>query len=143
MKHIERTITIDKPLAKVWNYLSDFTTTTEWDPGTVETRRISGGGGVGTRYLNTSKFLGRETQLEYTVEEAATQSLLRLAGENKTVVSLDTLKFSGDEQSTTVVYRAEFTFKGMAKLVEPLMPLALKKLGDEAEKGMHAALDRL
>ena len=35
-------------------YLSDFTTTNEWDPGTVSTERVSGDGGVGTTYHNTS-----------------------------------------------------------------------------------------
>ena len=45
----------------VFAYLSDFTTTTEWDPGTVRTTRESGDGGIGTRYRNVSRFLGRET----------------------------------------------------------------------------------
>ena len=66
---IVRTITVAKPVHLVFAYLSDFTTTTEWDPGTIRTTRASGDGGVGTEYLNTSKFLGRETQLTYVVEE--------------------------------------------------------------------------
>jgi hypothetical protein len=34
---VQRTIVVDKPLEAVFGYLSDFTTTTEWDPGTVVT----------------------------------------------------------------------------------------------------------
>jgi len=30
---LQRTVTVQKPLGKVFAYLSDFTTTTEWDPG--------------------------------------------------------------------------------------------------------------
>ena len=45
---IERTVTVDRPPAEVFAYLADFTTTTEWDPGTVRTTRESGDGGVGT-----------------------------------------------------------------------------------------------
>ena len=62
---IERTVTTPTPLPTVFAYLSDFTTTTEWDPGTVRTVRESGNGGTGTRYRNTSRFAGRETELVY------------------------------------------------------------------------------
>jgi len=61
---LQKTVVIDKPRDAVFDYLSDFTTTTEWDPGTVVTVNQHGGdGGAGTTYLNTSTFLGRKTQL--------------------------------------------------------------------------------
>ena len=56
---IERSVTVGQPVDRVFAYLSDFTNTTEWDPGTVRTERVAGDGGVGTRYHNVSKFLGR------------------------------------------------------------------------------------
>ncbi len=46
-------------------------------------------------------------------------------------------------EGTTVTYRADFEFKGLAKLVAPLLAPAFKKLGDEAEQGMRDALGRL
>jgi len=58
---LQRTVVTDKPLGKVFDYLSDFTSTTDWDPGTVTTIRLDGDGGVGTSYLNTSEFLGRRS----------------------------------------------------------------------------------
>ena len=66
---LQKTVVVDKPLDAVFNYLSDFTSTTEWDPGTVVTVNHHGDGGVGTTYLNTSTFLGRKTQLTYIVRE--------------------------------------------------------------------------
>jgi hypothetical protein len=60
-----KTVVADKPLDAVFGYLSDFTTTTDWDPGTVTTVRRHGNGAVGTTYLNTSTFLGRTTQLTF------------------------------------------------------------------------------
>ena len=35
MATIRRTIEVPRPLTQVFDYLSDFTTTNEWDPGTV------------------------------------------------------------------------------------------------------------
>jgi uncharacterized protein YndB with AHSA1/START domain len=143
MTTIERTVTVDRPLAKVFAYLSDFTTTNEWDPGTVETVRVSGDGGVGTAYRNTSKFAGRETELTYVVEEIVPDKVFALRGENKTVVAHDTMTFRETPSGTEVRYVAEFEFKGLAKLVAPLMGPFFKKLGDEAEQGMREALVKL
>ena len=138
---IVRTITVDRGAPEVFAYLSDFTTTEEWDPGTVRTIRESGDGGVGTRYHNVSKFLGRETELTYVVEEVESPRRLRLRGENKTVVAHDTMTLEPTPSGgTELTYRAEFEFKGVAKLVAPLAAPAFKRLGDKAEQGLLEAL---
>ena len=46
-------------------------------------------------------------------------------------------------EGTTVTYRADFEFKGIAKLIAPLLAPAFRRLGDEAEKGLRTALGRL
>ena len=138
-----RTVVTDKPVQAVFAYLSDFTTTTEWDPGTVSTVRQGGDGGVGTTYLNTSKFLGRTTELTYVVDELVDQQRIQLRGENKTVVSVDTMTFRPLAEGTEVAYGVEFTFKGASRFVGPLLKPALERLGNEAEAGMRDALSRL
>jgi len=155
---LKRVVTTDKPLDQVFAYLSDFTTTTQWDPGTVETVRTSGDGGFGTEYLNTSTFAGRQTQLTYVVEDLVPNRHIALRGENKTVIAHDTMTFreigtstegtsprvtSKNVTSTEVTYTADFTFKGIARLVAPFMKPAFERLGNEAEHGMAAALARL
>lgn len=139
---IERTVTVDVPVNRAFAYLADFTTTTEWDPGTVSTVRLDGQG-VGTRYRNTSRFLGRETSLVYVVEELVADERIRLRGENQTVISVDTMTFRSTAAGTEVTYTADFTFKGVARFVAPLLRPALTKLGDEAEKGLRSALGKL
>ena len=137
---ITRTLHVPRPSDEVFAYLQDFTTTEEWDPGTVRTTRLEGDGGVGTRYRNVSRFLGRETELEYVVEQADSPGRLRLRGENKTVISEDTMTLTPTPAGTALTYRAEFTFKGASRLVAPLLAPAFKRLGDEAEKGLRDAL---
>ena len=114
-----KTVVVEKPLDAVFGYLSDFTTTTDWDPGTVTTVRRHGNGGVGTTYLNTSTFLGRTTQLTYVVDELVDQQLIQLRGENKTVIAVDTLTFRPVASGTEVTYAAEFTFKGLSRIARP------------------------
>ena len=86
---VARTLTVERPVAEVFAYVSDFTNTEEWDPGTVRTTLVSGEGGVGTTYHNVSRFLGRHTELTYVVTEVKAPFLLLLRGENKTVVAHD------------------------------------------------------
>jgi carbon monoxide dehydrogenase subunit G len=140
---LHKTVVVEKPLDAVFDYLSDFTTTTDWDPGTVTTVRRRGDGGVGTTYLNTSTFLGRTTQLTYVVDELVDQQLIQLRGENKTVIAVDTLTFQSVASGTEVTYVADFTFKGLSRIAAPLLKPAFERLGNEAEAGMRKALNRL
>ena len=137
---IQRTVSAEVPVRRAFDYLADFTTTTEWDPGTVSTARLSGDGGVGTTYRNTSRFLGRTTELTYVVEELVPDELVRLRGENRTVVSVDTMAFRWTGSRTEVTYTAEFAFKGVSRLLAPLLAPAFVHLGNEAEAGLREAL---
>jgi carbon monoxide dehydrogenase subunit G len=139
--NIVRTIAVPRPPEEVHAYLRDFTTTTEWDPGTVETTRELGDGGVGTRYRNVSSFLGRRTELTYVVEEDEPPHTLRLRGESKTVVAHDSMTMRATPGGgTELTYRADFAFKGLARLVAPLTAPAFRRLGDEAAEGLRKAL---
>ena len=140
---LRRIVTVATPLDKVFAYLADFSTTTEWDPGTVTTIRTTGDGAVGTEYLNTSTFAGRTTQLTYVVQELVPNQRISLRGENSTVIAHDTMTFRETENGTEVSYTADFAFKGVARLVAPLLRPAFNRLGDRAQAGMAAALTRL
>lgn len=144
MNHIERTVTVDKPAERVWDYLADFRSTNDWDPGTVRTELTSGDGGPGTTYHNTSKFLGKETEIVYTVTEVEPGRRIKLQGDNPSVTTYDTITVeAAPGGGTSVTYRAEFELHGLAKVADPVMGLPLKKLGDDAEASLQKALDGL
>ena len=144
MLSLERAITVHVPLERVWSFLTDFTTTEQWDPPTQSTELVSGDGGVGSVYRNVSKILGRTTEIEYTVIDVEPQSLFRLEGRTDSMTMLDSMEFeSAPTGETTVRYTVEFQPRGVARLLEPLMPLGLKKLGDDAAEHMRTALEQL
>jgi len=143
MPSVERTVTVEKSIDKVWTYLSDFRTTEQWDPPTVSTTRTSGDGGVGTTYTNVSKFLGNETEVEYVVTEYVEQQRLQLAGDAGSVKLLDTITFEQNGTGTWVTYHAEMDPVGAAKLATPLLPPALKVLGDKVASSMEEQLNQL
>ncbi len=140
---IQRSVETPAAPAAVFTYLSDFTTTNEWDPGTVRTTLLSGDGGAGTKYRNVSKFAGRETELTYEVIEHRPDSRYVIRGENKTVIARDTIDIEPAGTGSRVTYTADFEFRGVAKYAAPLLAPAFKKLGDEAEEGLRDALAKL
>lgn len=140
---LQRSVETDASPAAVFAYLSDFTNTNEWDAGTVRTTLDSGDGGVGTKYHNISKFMGRETELVYEVVKHEPDSLFVLRGENKSVVAHDTMEIFAAGTGSKVTYTADFEFKGIGKFVAPLLAPALKKLGDDAEKGLRDGFGKL
>ena len=79
---LQRSLETNASPEAVFAYLSDFTNTNEWDPGTVHTELVSGDGGVGTTYHNVSKFMGRET--EYRVFYSETQDGNMVRGDRVT-----------------------------------------------------------
>ncbi len=143
MPSVERTVTVDTAPQKVWDYLSDFRTTEEWDPPTVSTERTSGDGGVGTTYHNVSKFLGSEQEVDYVVTEYVAGSRLQLAGDAGSIKLLDTITVEPHGTGTSVTYHAEFDPEGAAKVLEPLMPVALKLLADKVASSLEEKLQQL
>jgi uncharacterized protein YndB with AHSA1/START domain len=140
---IEREVVVAATPEQVFDYLADFRSTEEWDPGTVRTVLLQGDGGIGTTYRNTSRFAGRETELIYEVVERIRPDRIVLRGENRTVVAHDTMSFHTEGHITQVTYRAEFRLKGLARLAEPFFRKPFDRLGEEAEQGLRDALMKL
>lgn len=142
MPSVQRTITTPTPSEQVFGYLTDFTNATEWDSGTVSCERSSGDGGPGTVYRNVSRFMGREVELDYTLEEATPPRIV-LVGRRPGTTSRDTITVTPSDGGTRVEYRADFEFSGAARFLGPLIRIPLERLADETERTLKEALDRL
>lgn len=138
-----RMLTVPAPVEQVFAYLSDFMTTNEWDPATVRTERISGTGGVGTRYRNISRFMGREAEVTYVVTDLEPDRRFALRGENGTLVAHDDMRVQGEGSRTTVTYSATFELKGIRKIATVVVAPALRRLVDDGADGLRRALQRL
>lgn len=144
MPSVERDITVSRPIGTVWDYLSDFRTSEQWDPPSESTVRISGDGGLATVYENTSRILGRSAQVTYTVTGFDPPRQLELRGENESLTAVDIITLTPTDPTTTRVnYHAQFTLKGAAKLAAPLLPAGLKKLADDVEDSLDKHLNAL
>jgi carbon monoxide dehydrogenase subunit G len=134
--------TLQRP-DEAFAYLSDFSTSAEWDPGIVEAKRVGAGPvGEGSVFRLVAEFLGRKTPLTYRVVEYESPRAVTFVGENATVISHDRITFEKTASGTRVTYDAELRLKGLLRLADPLLALAFHRVGNRALAGLRKALAR-
>lgn len=143
MPTTERNVYAKQPIEKVWRFLSDFTTTEQWDPPTRTTERVRGDGGVGTVYHNVSQVLGRDKDITYTVVAHEAPHRLQLRGDAGRVQFLDTIELQPLAEEVRVRYTVEYTLTGPAKLATPLAKKGMDKVADDAAEQMTKVLAEL
>ncbi|RIJ78495.1 hypothetical protein D1871_02695 [Nakamurella silvestris] len=140
---VSETISTALPAGAAFDYLSAFEHTSEWDPGTpVVEKRSPGPVAVGTKYYAEAEFNGKRQPIDYVVTELGASSIT-LRGENKRVISVDTITVTPGPAGSSVNYTAKFTLKGIARLVEPFVKSRFQELAEPAVQGMKAKLDSL
>lgn len=124
-----------------FGYLSDFSTSAEWDPGVVEAERIGAGPPCeGTDFRLVARFLGRNTSITYRIVEYDPPTAVTFVGENATVVSHDRITFDPIATGTRVTYDAELRLKLLLTVADPLLALAFNRVGDRALAGLREVL---
>ena len=137
--------TISTPLspAQAFAFLKEFEHTSEWDPGTpVVEKRSIGPVAVGHRYHAEAEFRGKRQPIEYEVTELR-EGHIKLRGENKTLVSFDSIDVVPSGSGSEVTYTAEFQLNGFRKIAEPFVKPALNGLRDPALNGLRDKLNSL
>ena len=68
MTRVQQTIHVKAPIEEAFDYVADFSTTAEWDPGIAEASRLDvGPSREGSRFRVIADFNGRKLPLEYTI----------------------------------------------------------------------------
>jgi carbon monoxide dehydrogenase subunit G len=113
------------PPAEVFDYVSDFSTNAEWDPGTISAERAGEGPiGLGAEFRLVVSFLGRTSRLRYRIVEYDRPDVVTFRGENAAVVSLDRITVEPWNGGSRLTYNATLTPKRATRLAGPLLALA-------------------
>lgn len=141
MAHYNASLETPRLLDEVFAYLSDFSTTREWDPGVLEAERLGGPAvGEGTEFRLVAEFLGRKNELTYRIVEYDPPHAVTVRGENATVVSRDRITFESIAEGTRVTYNADLALKGVLRIADPLLALAFNRVGARALAGLRRTL---
>ena len=139
---VREVIEVARPPAEAFAYVADFTTAAEWDPGIAASRRLSGEGGVGTRYEVFARFRGKELPFAYTVTELVEGRRIVLEGVGTRALSRDTIEVERSGEGSRISYTADIRMRGAYRLAEPFLRGTFRSLGAQALAGLKKALDR-
>lgn len=141
MAQYRGTIPSPRPAGEVFAYMAKFSNVSEWDPTAAEAEPLQEGEPrLGSRFRVLVRWLGREIPLEYEITEFDPPRRLVLRAENSSSVSEDTVEVVARGDGSEMTYDARLALKGRARLFDPLLGLAFKRLGDNAAAGLRREL---
>jgi len=143
MARYTTTIPVPTDPEATFAYLARFSTTEEWDPGIVEATDLDGGAPrVGSRYRVVALAAGRRSELVYEIVDLGAPHRVVLHADNGRFASHDVITCEARPDGGTLVhYDAELTLGGIARLVDPLLGLAFRRIGDKAAAGLGTTLE--
>jgi carbon monoxide dehydrogenase subunit G len=134
----------------IFDFLADFSTVAQWDPGVSAARLVDGvAGATGARYLVTAEFLGRRIPLEYhcLLAERPTDSggsgRIELRAENADFVSFDVITIRPVGAGTEVRYDADLALRGIRRIGDLGLRVVFEVIGRRASRGLGKALSQL
>lgn len=141
MAVIERELVVDASVEEAFDYIANFESCAEWDPGVAAaSRQGDGPAGVGTRYDVEVVFNGKRLPMVYEVTEWSRPSRVVLVGTGSTVRGIDTIEFVPEgEGRTRIRYRADLRLRGLLGPVTPMLRKRFEALGDAAMAGIKVA----
>lgn len=140
---LDRTITVPGEPAAVFDYVADFATTEEWDPGIESARKTSDGPvGLGSEFELAAVFMGRKLLTTYRIEGYDRPHHVVVVGGTGHFTSTDTLTITPVDEGVRIGYRAVFELSGLMRLAEPFLKRTFEKLADEAVGGLREKLSR-
>jgi hypothetical protein len=128
--------------ADAFDYMARFSNAAKWDPGVLAAEELAGGPpGRGSSYRLQVGMLGRRLSLDYRIEEIDVPNRVVLRAQNAVICSTDVIEVAAAPGGgSTVSYSATLVPRGAARLLAPLVGLALRRIGDRAAAGLRSAL---
>ena len=137
-EHIE----VARPVNEVFAYISDFSTTEEWDSTATRADKLTPGPvAVGTRFAVTCAAPIGSIDLEYEVTDLQPDREIELTGKSRFFDICDRITFTPTDKGTRIDYRAEFMFPAPLKGLARSFDSGLQRMGKHSMEGMRAALE--
>lgn len=121
-------------------YLADFSNVEQWDPGVDRAERLDDEIRLGTRFRVEVSALGRRVPLQYRIVELTSPWKVVLLAETPTFRSRDTVTVVPTATGCDLTYVAELRFRGLIGVADPVLRIALRRIGDRAAAGLERAI---
>ncbi len=142
MAHFVDTITTPWSPEAAFAYMADVRNFAEWDPGTRRAVLAVGDGpGLGAAYDLDLKVGPATLTWRYEIVEWDPPRRLVVRSETATLTSVDEIRVGAAAAGATVTYDTTLTLRGIARVSEPFLAVALQRLGRRGANGLRVALD--
>ena len=144
MPIVHETVETDLNQEAAFDYVANFETIEEWDPGVVSSRKLTDGPlAVGSEYEVVVQYGGGPQTIVYTVTEVERPRVVVLEGSNDRTQAVDRITFSATETGAVVDYEADIRLKGVFKLATPFLGKLFDQIGEGARAGLELRLSEL
>lgn len=135
---LDESITVTRPLAECFAYVSDFAHIEEWDPGVRSAERLTPGPpGTGSRYRVRMK---AGISLDYTVIGFEPGVRMLMDVHATLFDAREEILFEATADGTRIRYIARFDPRALLALASRLAPGMMDAVGKSAIKGLESAL---
>jgi len=127
MAHAEGSITIDRPVNTVFNFIADGTNNPLWRSSVTDIERVPGKPtGLGAVFKQGLKGPGGRIDGDYEIVEYQPDQLIRFQVIAGPARPIGTYKFESTGDSTRLTFILYFESKGLAKLMDPMITSSMK-----------------
>ena len=142
MARYTTTVRSEQPASVAFAFVADLSNLPQWDPGVQKVSQLRGDGlGAESAYEVVLTGVGN-TRLVYEMTEFDGEALTaKLVATHSWFRSIDTISATGDDDGSDVTYDATLELRSPLALLDPLLGLAFKRIGDKAAAGLIRALD--
>jgi carbon monoxide dehydrogenase subunit G len=128
MRTITQSVTVNRPVEEVWDYISNFENTTRWSRGVLAARQTSGGPlGVGSTLQTVVKAFGRRRTADYLVTEYEPGHAFAFEVSSGPIASRARYSVEPAGAGTRLTASGEAQARGLSKLLAPIIVRTVKK----------------
>ena len=142
MAHYHTSVTTPMAADAAFDSVADFTTVADWDPGVSRSTRVDSGElGAGSAFDVDVVLGGRDVRFHYEITEWSRPQRCVLRAERGPMISMDTISAVALRDGGSVVtYDAMLDLRGPFRLLDPVLALGFRRVGDRAAAGLAAHL---
>jgi len=128
MATITQSVTVNRPVEEVWDFIGDFENTTRWSRGVLEARRTSEGPlGVGSTLQTVVKAFGRRRTADYLVTEYEPNHAFAFEVTSGPMTSRARFSVEPAGAGTRLTASGEAEARGLYRLLTPIIVPTLKR----------------
>ena len=121
--------------------MAEFANVRAWDPTVAEAHPLQEGEpALGSRFFVRVHWLGRDLPLTYEIARVRAAAAARAAGRERDQCLRGHGRGRAARRGLPLTYDARVNLKGAARLLDPLLGLAFRRLGDNAAAGLRREL---